>query len=369
MKFVKLYLKNFQAHVDTTIDFTDGLNVIVGPSDVGKSSIVRALCKIIRDTPAGKDFLNKDATKAELSLVVENDGGEIITITRQITPSKNLYYLNDMEFGGFGREIPQEIQLALEMTLIELENSEQIDLHFSGQHDAPFMTSKGSAGVRSKLLGRIAGLHILDASIIRVNKDIRTGNNSLKIQTIDRDKLQQEIEELPDITRYNQLYAGYKEQFQGLKVKSECLDKLKSINERLDGVLEKGRKQKELFSSLPDIEIDFQKFYKSLQILNRLRILYKELVTVNSKIKELECVTFPEISIDFSCIMHRMQIIKKVQDLASELIHVDEQIKYLGDKEFDTTIQKAQQEYVASLQELKVCPMCKQSTIHVRKVL
>ena len=162
MKFKTLILENYQAHKNTTINLTDGLNVIIGESDMGKSSILRALRKLIRDVPAGKDHINKDATSMKLSLTVIDDNNHEYVIIRQVTPSKNLYYLDGQEFGGFGREIPEEIRNTLEMFLIELENSEKIDLHFFDQHDEPFMVSRGSAGTRSKLLGKIAGLHTLE---------------------------------------------------------------------------------------------------------------------------------------------------------------------------------------------------------------
>ena len=39
VKIKKIDLINFQSHKFTSLDFADGLNVIVGPSDNGKTSI------------------------------------------------------------------------------------------------------------------------------------------------------------------------------------------------------------------------------------------------------------------------------------------------------------------------------------------
>ena len=88
MKFKTLHLKDYQAHKDTTINFTQGLNIIIGESDMGKSSILRALRKLVRDVPAGKDHINKDATSMKLSLTVVDDNEQEYVIIRQITPSK-----------------------------------------------------------------------------------------------------------------------------------------------------------------------------------------------------------------------------------------------------------------------------------------
>lgn len=43
----KIILKNFEAHQDSEIEFSDGLNIIVGPSNQGKSSIIRALALVV----------------------------------------------------------------------------------------------------------------------------------------------------------------------------------------------------------------------------------------------------------------------------------------------------------------------------------
>lgn len=323
MKFKSLHLVNFQAHKDTTITFSSGLNVIVGPSDTGKSSILRALRKLIRDNPAGKDFINKDATSVKLSLTIVNDEDQEYTIIRQITPSKNLYYLDDQEFGGFGREIPKEIQDVLEMSLIELENSEEIDLHFSDQHDGPFMISKGLAGIRSKLLGRIAGLHILDKGIVDVNKDVRAGNSAFKITSIEKDRLQMEVDKSPNTTDGHLLYDTCKKQLQTLEMELTTLNKLRSLKEDLNIVVEEGKKQRLHFDSLPNIDADFQGIHTSLYTLDRLQELYQKLNSINTQI----------------------------EDIAS--------------KDYDDIIHSAQQEWVILLKELKICPTCKQPTLEI----
>ena len=44
MKYLKtVILENFQSHKHTSIEFNEGLNVILGPSDSGKSAIIREL--------------------------------------------------------------------------------------------------------------------------------------------------------------------------------------------------------------------------------------------------------------------------------------------------------------------------------------
>ncbi|WP_035425703.1 AAA family ATPase, partial [Halalkalibacterium ligniniphilum] len=54
-------LENFQSHLDTSIDFSTGLNVIVGQSDSGKTSILRAIRWVLYNQPRGTDFMRVGA--------------------------------------------------------------------------------------------------------------------------------------------------------------------------------------------------------------------------------------------------------------------------------------------------------------------
>lgn len=366
MTFKTLHVENFQAHKDTTIDFTVGLNIIIGESDMGKSSILRALRKLVRDVPAGKDFINKDATSTKLSLVVVDDIGQEYTIVRQITPSKNLYYLDEHEFGGFGREIPEEIQNILEMFLIELENSEKIDLHFFDQHDTPFMVARGSAGTRSRLLGRIAGLHTLDRGIVIVNKDIRAGNSALKIRSIDRDELQEKVDNTRDTLADHKLHEICKVQLQKIVEELNKLTKLQDLQKRFLDIVNDGKKTKKSLDNLPDININFHAIREDLQRLGKFQGFYDTLNSIDTQITSLPTIEF-DIDIDFSKVHGNIQKLTRLQKLLETLNLIESKIKLLEVIEFDMDIEKAQKEWVATLADLKICPVCKQSTMHIEK--
>ena len=364
MKFKSLHLDNYQAHKNTTIDFTDGLNIIIGESDVGKSSILRALRKLVRDTPAGKDFINKDATSTKLSLTVVDDNDQEYVVIRQITPSKNLYYLDSQEFGGFGREIPEEIQNMLEMFLVELENNEKIDLHFFDQHDTPFMVARGSAGTRSKLLGRIAGLHTLDRGIIAVNKDIRAGNSALKTKSMDRDELQEKIDKSIDTSNGHILHNTCKDRLQGIAKELVTLTKLRDLQTRFHDVVDKGKKTKESLDNLPEIVVDFHKMREDIQRLDKLQGFYNTLKSIEEQIIALPIVEF-DVNVDFSKMRENIQRLYKLQELHEILEATENQTNTLETMDFDTDIEKAQKAWTMALTELKICPTCKQPTVNI----
>ena len=364
MKFHKLHLENFQAHKDTTVTFTDGLNTIIGESDVGKSSILRALRKLVRDIPAGKDFINKDASVMKISLTIIDDEGQQSVIVRQVTPSKNLYYLDDQEFGGFGREIPEEVQQALEMFIVELENSEKIDLHFFDQHDTPFMVAKGSAGTRSKLLGRISGLHVLDRGIIAVNKDIRAGRHELTAKDAQRDDLQGKVDCAEDTSNDHKLCDECAAELKVVEKDLIALEALKVVYAQLTSTVKKGQDLRKILDSLPEIEADFPEIRASIQRAEKLKALSEGLTKVDQKIVSIPIIDI-DTDIDYSPLRENIQRLDKLKALQGALDSTTTQISTLEMVDVDPDIANAQKLWTDTLVAMQICPLCKQSTHHM----
>ncbi len=105
LKNVKL--KNFQSHIDTEINLDKGVNCIVGSSDSGKSSIVRALKWLILNRPQGDAFKNNE-TKPKDTVSIECNG-----IIRKKNKKENSYVLNNETLKAIKTDVPQEIQNCL----------------------------------------------------------------------------------------------------------------------------------------------------------------------------------------------------------------------------------------------------------------
>ena len=111
MKYLKtVILENFQSHKYSTIDFCEGLNVILGPSDSGKSAIIRGIKWALYNEPSGDYFIREGEREASVTLIF-NDKTKL---TRLRSRSKNSYILykkngEEIKFEGFGTSVPQEI--------------------------------------------------------------------------------------------------------------------------------------------------------------------------------------------------------------------------------------------------------------------
>ncbi len=152
--FETLLIQNFQAHDKTRIDFAAGITTIVGPSDVGKSAVLRALRWVCTNEPGGDAFIRHGAKGATVRLSVDGH-----TVTRRRAPGGevNEYHLDDKEFKAFGRTVPEHILRVLALGAV----------CWQGQHDAPYWFAE-TAGEVSRQLNAIVNLGVIDDVLARV---------------------------------------------------------------------------------------------------------------------------------------------------------------------------------------------------------
>lgn len=174
MKYIEqIDLVNFQSHERTSLTLSPGVNVIVGPSDSGKTSILRALRWCLFNEPAGVEFVREGET--EVSVTVRFRDG--IAVTRRRTKSKNQYVLKDQEgeetvFEGFGKNVPEEVEDALGIRKVFLDDKKAFPLNFSDQLDGPFLLQETDA-YKAQAIGRMVGIDILDEAMRDAQRDVK----------------------------------------------------------------------------------------------------------------------------------------------------------------------------------------------------
>ena len=137
----KLRIKNFQKHKSIDIEFDDHITSIVGPSDSGKSALIRALKWVITNKPNGMEFIREGSKKCSVRIETDNH-----KITRS-RGTENTYHLDKEVFHAFGNNVPKEIIDSLRMD----------EINFQGQHVSPCWLNE-SAGQVSRNLNQIVNL-------------------------------------------------------------------------------------------------------------------------------------------------------------------------------------------------------------------
>lgn len=107
-----MHIKNFQSHKDSHLDFHPGVDVIVGPSDSGKTAIIRALRWLVWNRPTGDAVRSWWGGDTEVSMSLPTS-----SISR-IKGKENQYTLNGLVFKAIGTDVPEEISKELKQTSI-----------------------------------------------------------------------------------------------------------------------------------------------------------------------------------------------------------------------------------------------------------
>ncbi len=84
MELIELKMKNFKSHLDATINFVNGNNVIVGENGAGKSSILEGIMYALYGNVQGRkleDLVRKGTSKMEIQLTFKH-GGKTYKVTR-----------------------------------------------------------------------------------------------------------------------------------------------------------------------------------------------------------------------------------------------------------------------------------------------
>lgn len=159
-------IQGFQAHKSIRVDLDAGVTTIIGPSDAGKSAILRALRWLALNEPAGDLFIRWGEKKAVVEIGVDQHHD----IRRTRGGAENSYELGDREFKAFGAEVPKEVSDVLGMN----------EIHFQGQYDGPFWLSD-TAGEVSRHLNRIVGLEVIDTVLSKLGALIRRRGTEVEL--------------------------------------------------------------------------------------------------------------------------------------------------------------------------------------------
>jgi len=165
--FEYLLIQNFQPHEKLRIDFAPDITTIVGETDAGKSSIVRALRWVCTNQPAGDAFIRWNTKGTTVKLGVD---GHVITRRRSANGKVNEYQLDDQIYEAFKRGVPEPIERLLNLGPV----------CWQRQHDAPYWFSD-TAGEVSRQLNTIVNLGIIDTSLTAVGKAVHRARTKLEI--------------------------------------------------------------------------------------------------------------------------------------------------------------------------------------------
>ncbi|MFD2169420.1 AAA family ATPase [Tumebacillus lipolyticus] len=231
-----LRIENFQSHELTELSFDDGLNVIVGASDNGKSAVIRALRWLLYNEPRGSDFMRVGATQCRVTVELA-DGSRV---TRERTSSKNRYIVvqasgDQQIYEGFGNTVPQEVSDLTGVRKVALDEDNETALHLGTQLEPPFLLSEPGS-IKAKAIGRLNGVHIIDAASRDTNRDLTRANADERGYREQLAEVAAELEQFSDLPYLENILLLVEEKQARSRMLSGRLERLRALAKKYQAV-------------------------------------------------------------------------------------------------------------------------------------
>jgi len=333
-----IHLTNFQGHEDSKLEFDPGVNVIIGGSDKGKSSIMRAFNWVFNNRPLGNANVSHWAKDEKGKIIkpscvtLRNDKGEVQRIKNN---DFNGYTLHGQTFEALRADVPESIQTFLNVSEVNLQK----------QMDKPFLIANTSGEV-ARFFNKVIKIDDIDKILAYTESKKRGVNNTLKNLETDTEETELKIKKLDWIDKVKPLtekadtlntrIEEKKQEGFALQLKVEDIkenkkyiseiestlkiepyfNKLNKINNEMQSVMDKG-------NALIELLAEYRNSENLITELNRVHLLEKNvdeamLLQKKLELKEdaiYELTGFKEKSISYTlCINSAVEKIKTLEE-------------------------------------------------------
>jgi exonuclease SbcC len=257
----RVSIKNFQSHKNTEIRFENGVNVITGSSDQGKSAILRSLLWVIFSRPLSTDSIvshwaadEKGKITGEMAVTVETDKGVCI---RRRTSGDNEYILRvngkEKVFKAVNKDVPADIQDHLRLNPLNIQQ----------QHDSPFLLSASASDV-AKYFNKIVRLDVIDDVLSNAESARRDTNKKIKETENEKQAFEKQLENYTWIESAREAADKLSRTGERIKIYTDDFDRLlgefaeyKAVKKELAGAPDI-KKARMVVEKIEDITIDYE---------------------------------------------------------------------------------------------------------------
>lgn len=267
----KVAIQNFQIHKETELEFKEGMNVIAGSSDNGKSSIIRAIRWVLMNRPTGFAFHTHGAKDDTAVCIVFGDN-ECVTRRKGEKNTGGYHYRQDT-FAALRTDVPPEIQRVLNLS----------DINIQSQHD-PYFLLQDSPGEVAKKLNVVAGLGIIGDTIKKANNVVRDRKETVG------NLVKQEADYKAMFDKYSWAYEEQDNVFQlqlDVQRYKAIRDNIEAIKQGMDRHEALLRKCKTISDSIGEHKAEYEQLRQEFEKINQLGCRVHELSSLayNFKVK------------------------------------------------------------------------------------
>lgn len=344
---MEVLVKDFNCIKTVKMDFQPGFNVIQGPSNSGKSSVIKAIEKCIFNQ-SGSTNVRHGADN--LLVGIRYKGREVY-----LTKGKNTKYKVDNEiFEKIGVNQLEQVATALNIKEVVL-GGEKVRLNFSSQFSYPFLLDK-TPGQLYKFIVDSAESESLSDVLKDMAKDIKDLDKSViqneaQIDILNKQKanLENKLVDADTILDVSNKILALDSTYTSINRESELRDKYTDDTASI-GIL---KQRLETLTVDGDLVIKMDQLKESYVTSRDIAQKYKTVFSVRQSLSDklASSVSINTDSLDTLCKSY-----KTLQDIATRYYKVQEQFRDIENKigELDIALDSEKEK----LNKFNVCPLC-----------
>ena len=226
----RIELVNFMSHEHTVIEPSDGLTVLIGPNNCGKSAIVNALQVLCNNSKS--TYVLRHGAK-ECQVIVETDAGDSIRWSRKKSGSPK-YEINGQTFDRLKGKVPDELHQILKMPTVDADK-ESYDVHFGEQRSPIFLLGDKEKAAAQFFASSSDASRMVEMQTLHKNKVRRS---AIDLERLKKEKvvLQKEIDALSPVEKLREKADACQTAYDDLQTQMATQKKLLSAMEQLSDV-------------------------------------------------------------------------------------------------------------------------------------
>jgi|SRR6185295_13847111 len=370
MYLTKIVLENFQGFERGEFNLSPNLNILVGVSNVGKSSVARALALVLYNQ-WDKSWCRFGAKYCRITL--ETSTG--VVVIREKGDKVNRYILRspgspEQLFESFGTSTPEQVNQALKIHEVQIDTTDKLNLNLAGQMDALFLLSQ-TGSYRAKVLGKLSGATYLDHAIRELNKDKRRITAEKDAKDLEIVDLQTQVDKFGALESLSGTISNLEARLVSLGAAEQRVEQIRSLLERIKALRDSWTREHAKTELLGTFD---------LTAIDKLAPRVDKIKTIDlllSDVLAFKLSYFHHYNIDqflnkidlsgISILADKVKAFKAKEDLAVRLVDRLGLIHLVSRdlKQAEQDHAEAAKQYTDMLRENGVCPTCNQATNHL----
>lgn len=323
-----IQIKDYQGIHSAKLNLKSGISVVIGKTNAGKSSIIRAIKDLLENNINDSDIrIGSKEEKAIVAIKSVERGGHLVKVTRDKNSTfKTVYNINGESIEKVGKNKLEEVD---ELGLFPIDG---MDIHFIRQEDLPFLVFENPYKTY-EFLSQSKSQKLLDIydTVVAEKKEADSDMKELiaKSDVIKTryEEIRNELKKYPMITEmleHNKNLKKYK------KDNSTYIEKMKSIIQIQNKALEFDSEILSYENKISNLDMKRLESAKDISyLLSRAVELEKSLYVCNNDILNTSNIisNIPNVDISLNNLLEIIRDVEKCSSVLSELEKTEMKLK------------------------------------------